>query len=244
MILRGVAHPERIIPDETSPGIIAVHLKRYAFAKPWCDGRRVLDAACGVGYGSAFLAEGAASVVGVDISADTIDYARRRYGLPNLAFVAGDVTALPFDDRSFDAVCSFETIEHVDEPAVAIREAARVVTADGVYVVSTPKADATTRSPANPFHLVELSQADFEQTLRESFREVEVYGQRRLQTRRHRALQRLDVLGLRRRLPGLRAAAKVVGTPRMSELTLDDLVIERSGLEQADDLVAVCRAPR
>ena len=74
--------PERIVPDETEPGIVALHLKRYEFAQPYCAGREVLDAGCGVGYGTAFLAETARRVVGVDRSGDAIDYARTRYARP------------------------------------------------------------------------------------------------------------------------------------------------------------------
>jgi len=50
-----MTYPERIVPDESAPGIVALHLKRYVFAEPYCEGRTVLDAACGAGYGSAQL---------------------------------------------------------------------------------------------------------------------------------------------------------------------------------------------
>ena len=88
---RSLSHPERIVPDETEPGIVALHLKRYEFARPYCVGKHVLDAGCGVGYGSAFLSEAARSVVGVDVSADAIEYARARYGGRNVEFAVGDL---------------------------------------------------------------------------------------------------------------------------------------------------------
>ena len=91
--------------------------------------------------------------------------------------------------------------------------------------MSTPQVDATTRSPANPFHRVEFSRADFERLLRGRFRSVQLYGQRRVQSSRHRALQRLDVLGLRKRLPFLRHAAPLVGTRATVDATLDDFEI-------------------
>ena len=96
-------------------------------------------------------------------------------------------------------------------------------------------------SPANPFHRVELSRADFESLLRRSFEEVELYGQRRLQTRRHRLLQRADVLGLRKRLTFLRPASRLLVTAPMTEVTAEGIVIERDGLDDATELVAVCR---
>lgn len=238
-----MAYPERIVPDETAPGILALHLKRYEFARPHCVDAEVLDAGCGVGYGSAYLAEVASRVVGVDVSEEAIEYARRRYVRPHLEFVVGDLLALEFDDASFDAVCSFETIEHVAEVERYLGQIARVLRPDGIFVVSTPRVDRTTRSPDNPFHRVELARADFEAALLSRFEEVELYGQRRLQTTRHLLLQRVDVLGLRRRLPFLRRASRLVGTAPMADVTLDGITIDREGIERASELVAVCRRP-
>ena len=229
------------MPDETEPGIVALHLKRYEFALPWCRGAEVLDAGCGVGYGSAFLSEAAERVVGVDRDEPAIAYARARYGGPNVEFQVGDVAALDLPDTSFDAVCAFETIEHLDDAGAFVGEVARVLRPGGVFLVSTPRADETTTAPANPFHRVELSRADFESLLRRFFGEVELYGQRRLQTARHRLMQRADVLGLRKRLTFLRPASRLLGTAPMAEVTADGIVIERDELDRATELVAVCR---
>jgi SAM-dependent methyltransferase len=241
---RAVSHHERIVPDEVESGVVALHLKRYDFALPYCRAKVVLDAGCGVGYGSALLAEAATRVVGVDVSDAAIDYARERYAAANLEFETMDVMALALEDGSFDVVCAFETIEHVEDRDAFLREIARVLRLEGVLLVSTPRADETTEQPDNPFHHVELSRADFERLLGRHFQSIELYGQRRLQTRRHRALLRLDVLGLRRRLPALARAAPLVGSPATSAVTLDDIVIEREGIERASELVAVCTRPR
>jgi SAM-dependent methyltransferase len=237
-----VSHPERIVPDETEPGVVALHLKRYAFASEWCTGRDVLDAACGVGYGSAYLAERGARVLGVDIDESTIEYARERYGSSGAEFATMDVTQLALPPASRDVVCSFETIEHVPDPGAAIRAAARVLRPDGVYIVSTPHAATTTWSPANPFHHVELDRGDFERLLGESFEDVTMLGQRRRLTRRHRIARRADVLGLRRRLPLARGATAVLGTPGTASVTLDDVVID-GRTDGATELIAVCRRP-
>ena len=240
-ILSVLSHPERIVPDETEPGIVALHRKRYEFALPFCDGRDVLDGACGAGYGSALLATRARRVLGVDRSVEAIAYARRRYVADNLEFAEMDLLALGLPAASFDLVCAFETIEHVDDRERYLAEVRRVLRAGGVYLVSTPQVARTTEAPANPFHRVEYSRDDFEALLRRHFGSVELYGQRRLQTRRHRAMQRLDVLGLRRRLPFLRRGSALLGTAPTAELTSADLVISRDGLERASELVAVCR---
>jgi len=236
-----VSHPERIIPDATEPGIVALHLKRYEFALPFCHGKDVLDAGCGVGYGSARLASVARRVVGVDVDADTIAYARRRYGLPTVEFVEADVTRLPTPDDSFDVACSFETIEHVHDPEAFVTELRRVLRDGGTCVISTPRVERTTQHPDNPFHAIELSPDDLEALLRSRFPDVELYGQRRLQTARHRALQRVDVLGLRKRLSFLRPASRLLGTPPMAEVSLAEIEIARDALDEATEIVAVCR---
>lgn len=89
------------------------HKHRYRTAAKFVKNKRVLDAACGSGYGSAILAESAASVVGVDHSAAVIDYCKRTYKKENLSYVQMSVSALEFPENSFDIVVSFETIEHL-----------------------------------------------------------------------------------------------------------------------------------
>jgi SAM-dependent methyltransferase len=238
-----MSYPERIVPDETEAGVVALHLKRYEFALPSCEGREVLDLGCGVGYGTARIADVARRVVGGDVDPDSIAYARERYRRGNAQFVELDATALAFDDASFDVVCSFETIEHVDDPAALVREAARVLRRPGHLFVSTPRADETTHSPDNPYHRVEFSLRDFEDMLRAHFADVTLYGERRVQSRLHRLLQRLDVLGLRRRSALLRRASVITGTPATEHLTLEDVVISRDGVERAEVLYAVCSEP-
>ena len=151
---------ERFLPG--LPGEIAYeHWHRYAFARGFAAGRRVLDAACGEGYGTALLAEVAAEAIGVDIDAPTVARARAAYAdRPRVRFETGAVTALPLGDGTVDLVVSFETIEHLpasDQPAM-LAEFARVLAPGGVLVLSSPnrRRYSDERSYANPFHLHEL----------------------------------------------------------------------------------------
>jgi SAM-dependent methyltransferase len=159
---------ERIVPDlQRGELIYAEHLGRYFLASQLAGGKRVLDAGCGEGYGTALLAAaGAASVVGVDIDEPTIEYARERYGLE---FQVADISKLPFEDAGFDLAVCFETIEHVADAPRAVAELRRVLAADGVLVISTP-------NPAeyvveNEFHLREYAPAEFAELLDEHFPE-------------------------------------------------------------------------
>jgi hypothetical protein len=121
-----------------------------------------------------------------------------------------------------------------------VREAARVLRSAGTFVVSTPQVARTTRTPANPHHRVEFARSDFERLLRASFSSVELYGEHRVQTRRHEMLRRLDVLGLRRRFALLRRASALTGTRATEDVTLEDVVISQERIESARVLVAVC----
>jgi SAM-dependent methyltransferase len=238
-----VSHPERIVPDETEPGIVALHLKRYEFALPYCRDAVVLDAGCGVGYGTAYLARAARRVVGVDVFEDAIVYARTRYAEADVEFLVADVLDLPFGADSFDTACSFEILEHVADAERFVAELARVLRPGGMLVLSTPRADDPAVRPDNPFHEREFDADELRALLSSTFSSVELFGQRRIETARHRALRRLDVLGLRRRLPiARRAAGALTGTAAMADVGLEGIAIERDATTDATELVAVCRA--
>ena len=93
------------------------HFHRYFCVLELCRGKRVLDIACGTGYGTALIAEVASRVVGVDIDNATIEACRAAYSGNNIFFREGGVELIPADDGEFDVVVSFETIEHVGESA-------------------------------------------------------------------------------------------------------------------------------
>jgi 2-polyprenyl-3-methyl-5-hydroxy-6-metoxy-1,4-benzoquinol methylase len=122
------------------PARTELHLRRYELACGMTEGKRALDAACGTGYGAALLMEqgGAAGVVGVDIDAETVAYARRRFGRSGVEFRVCSATETGLADGSIDVVTSFETIEHLERPSELIDEFARVLRPGGRLVLSTP----------------------------------------------------------------------------------------------------------
>lgn len=160
------------------------HWHRYAFAQPLVRGKRVLDAACGEGYGSALLAKTAGSVTGVDIAADAVAHAKARYGqIGHLTFRQGDVTALDdFPAASFDLICCFETLEHVAAQDALLAGFARLLAPGGVLLVSSPdKAEySDKRNFHNEFHVRELYRNELESLLAKHFQNHRLYGQKLL----------------------------------------------------------------
>ena len=171
---------ERFIPG-TRGEIWIEHWHRYHFATRWAKGKRVLDIACGEGYGSALLARDAASVTGVDVSQQAIDHAKATYAkLANAQFVRGSCTAIPVPDRSIDVAISFETLEHIHEQEEFLAELERVLAPGGVLLVSCPnKAEYTDkRRTENEFHVKELYRAELDALVRKRFAHATWYGQK------------------------------------------------------------------
>lgn len=167
---------ERFLP-ELRGAIRWEHLHRYLFARELVAGRDVVDVASGEGYGSRLLAERARHVVGIDIAEEAVSHARRVYAKEGvLNFIKGDCTRLPLGDASVDAVVSFETIEHVDNPSRALGEFHRVLRPGGVLVVSSP--NRATYPKGNPFHRHEFSVEELRAELGRLFKHVALYGQR------------------------------------------------------------------
>lgn len=176
---------ERVDPRQTRwylRGVIAEHIGRYEFAAGAVRGRRVLDIACGSGYGCVILAKTAAEVVGVDIADDAVAQAVERYrGVVNLRFVTGDARRIPEADAAFDVVTSFETIEHLPESGIDdyLAELHRVLAPGGRAFISTPDRDSYSLGGAtgNPFHLYEFTRDEFVARLARRFEVAGVYGQ-------------------------------------------------------------------
>ena len=120
----------------------------------------VLDDGCGSGYGSYYLAaNGAKEVVGIDVAADAVEYAKTRYIHENLEFVQMNSTELSFGDESFDVVTSFQVIEHIEDADKFLQQMPRVLKSGGIALISTPNKQTYspgTAVPDNPFHVREF----------------------------------------------------------------------------------------
>ena len=170
---------ERLIPGQVDVDLLNEHVARYAFATRLARGKRVLDAGCGAGYGSAELAQVAASVLGADVAAEAVDFAREHYRLPNLAFEQAACGALPHPDGCFDLVVAFEVIEHLDNWREFLLEVRRVLASGGQFIVSTPNKlyynESRGAEGANPFHVHEFEFEEFRSELKSVFPHVTLF---------------------------------------------------------------------
>jgi len=175
---------ERFIPEEvdTNDEMYYEHLNRYVSLEDQISGKIVLDAACGVGYGTNILADSATKVYGIDIDKESISYAQKKYFSDNITFEVASVTKLPYEDNYFDVVVSFETIEHLSrkDQEKFLAEIKRVLKEDGRLIISTP--DKTEYSEKidhnNHFHIKEFYSMEFYNFLNSKFNYVHFLYQR------------------------------------------------------------------
>jgi len=165
-----------MVPESADLLTFWEHVYRYAFASRFVKGKRVLDIACGEGYGAAALQlAGAINVTGVDISEEVCMHARDKYGID---VRQGAAHKIPLADDSVDIVVSFETIEHVPLPEHFLDECVRVLGQGGKLIISTPNKNIYGQRVQNPYHCSEMTEEEFTAALRSRFRDCRFYTQR------------------------------------------------------------------
>jgi len=160
--------------------IYLFHQATYDFARAYTTAAKVLDYGCGSGYGTHALAPACASITGIDISPESIEYCKHNYQAHNLQYLLVQPShkpLLPFPDAEFDIVLSFQVIEHVHDVPQYLAEIARVLKSGGTFICSTP--DRSTRllpfqRPWNRFHVHEYDAARLQKALRPEFTTVEL----------------------------------------------------------------------
>jgi len=169
---------ERLDIDEETGGNIIYneHLVRYQLASSFVKGKRVLDIACGSGYGSKMLAEaGAEKVIAMDASAAAIKSAKKNFFRDNIEYRAGDAENIGLEENTIDVAVSFETIEHLKNADKFLKELSRVVKDDGVVMISTP--NKAVSGQINPYHHKEYTKEEFTDALSRYFPQLKIVKQ-------------------------------------------------------------------
>ena len=174
---------ERVIPDLMKPSnsILLEHLARYQFSSYYLKGR-VLDIACGSGYGSHMLAKLTKKridgLVGVDSDPETVAYATKRYHHQKVEYRVGDACdpLLPEKLGRFDTIVSFETLEHVPDEEQFMKNLYEMLNPGGTLVISTPCGQGRGKPCGQPFHIHQLTPDEFDQ-LFSQYAEVRHYRQ-------------------------------------------------------------------
>jgi SAM-dependent methyltransferase len=171
---------ERTLPDVPAENYwYRRHLAVYGWIAARSGGARVLDMACGEGYGADAIARRAVDVVGLDANPETYEHARLRYTRPGLRFERGLVESFG-EPGTYDVVVFLQTIEHVQDPRAVLRHLKTLLAPGGQLYVSTPNlltlAPAGAEKSENPWHIKEYRADEFRALCEATFEHVELRG--------------------------------------------------------------------
>jgi 2-polyprenyl-3-methyl-5-hydroxy-6-metoxy-1,4-benzoquinol methylase len=233
---------ERTLPDVPAENYwYRRHLLVYEWIAARVEGMRVVDMACGEGYGSDVLARSAAAVVGVDANPEAHEHAQARYVRENLRFDRGLVETYG-EPGTFDAVVLLQTIEHLHEPAATLEHFRSLLAPGGTAFISTPNvltlAPRGAERSGNPWHLREYRTEEFRSLCESVFGSVELLGLFHARKLRAHAI----ALSL-----GWDRVHKRLGITKMfydrftPAIGASDFALRPGRLDRALDFLAVCR---
>ena len=231
---------ERTLPDVPAENYwYRRHLVVYEWIAARVGGLRVVDMACGEGYGSDVLGGTAASVVGVDANPEAHEHATLRYRRPNLRFERALVEGF---SEPCDVVVFLQTIEHVEDPGAILEHFKSMLAPGGFAYVSTPNlltlAPAGAEKSDNPWHLREYRAEEFRRLCEDHFERVELLGLF------HARKLRLHEIAIRL---GWDSAHKRLGLTKLfydrftPAIAASDFRLRQDDLDRALDFLAVCR---
>ena len=178
---------ERILPGSIEwDAFYANHILRYQFAADIIDQTTVnclLDAACGVGYGSAYLAKqpGIKKIVAIDRSQEALKVANTHFKDSKISYLQDDCHTLAAASKHgmYDVIVSFETLEHLPEPMDFLRSCFNYLNPEGKIVISTPNKSVSSPEQLNwEYHETEYTAKEFYQLLQTTgFKNIKLYGQ-------------------------------------------------------------------
>lgn len=231
----------RIIPESESRNLYIQNLKAYQFLNNNAKDKHVLDVGCGDGYGTAFLAQTAKSVIGIDYEERVIVSAQKKYIAGNLKYMHMDATRLRFKENEFDLVCSFQVIEHLPEDKIMLylNELKRVLRVGGKLYLSTPNLDKMMKNPRtynkNPAHCKEFKLEELRELLTRVFLDFDIFGL-------HPSPKYLFFLTLKKGGIFKSLSGNINPVTRFyNNIELSDFKIDKLNLKKSLDFICVCR---
>ena len=181
-ILSGIVNQnmlERWLPGFCKLHTHQEHMYRYEWVKDFVKNKKVLDIACGTGFGSYILASngGAAEVTGCDIDERSVKYASYKNKHPHISFSVQNAEAIRLE-KKFDIVVSFETIEHLNKPEAFLQNVNAMMNDDGFFFVSTPISYVDhNEKPDNIYHVTEWGFKRFQAIVSQYFSIQDIFLQ-------------------------------------------------------------------
>lgn len=179
-------YKERLLPDNIfflHRQILTDHINRYKFATKYIKNKSVLDIACGCGYGTSILANaGATKLIGIDNSTHSISYANKRYPHKKIKYLLADAQTIPLKNNSIDTLISFETIEHIRDYKLFLKEIKRVLKKNATVVISTPN-EQLKLGDSNKFHFKEFGAEEYKKTIDNYFSDTKYFFQKPINKR-------------------------------------------------------------
>lgn len=175
---------ERIVPKDFKSREEYLLYLRHVFVYEVLRSRlketdSVLEIGFGEGYGSNMISEFTKSVIGLDVNEDAVNFAQEKYGTSNCSFQKYDGGKLPFEDKRFDSVVSYQVIEHIDDDRSYLQQIHRVLKDGGTFYLTTPNRLHRLKpgqEPWNPFHVREYSPEQLQESLESVFSQVTIMG--------------------------------------------------------------------
>lgn len=244
------------------------HLFAYAFAKETIpQDSFVLEVGCGEGYGTSLLSQHVGKIIGLDVDKNTITHASKKYCSENCIFEVYDGVRIPYNDNTFDAVISFQVIEHLQNTINYISEIYRVLKRDGFFILTTPNRTYRLKpgqKPWNRFHVREYDPHELDDVLKSKFSDVKVWGIRGNEEVQKIEIERvkqiltiisLDYLNFRELIPELLKpiVIKVLRTIArrnqksnndedfLNRYNIKDFCIIENNVRDSLDLLGICR---
>lgn len=240
---------ERLLPDhilKDQKNIYIENMSRYHFVGQFVNDKVVLDVGCGTGIGTAeLLKRKVKKIVGIDDDESAIHVAKKEFEHSGIIeFYAISGVDISFPDNSFEIVCALDVIEHVEDDMAFLSEVKRVLTHEGLLIISTPNKRITSpgkQKPYCPYHVREYYFDEFKTLLDSQELIVEYWGQHLGKYNRSIINKLMDSIPKQLKYLFPISIQNILSSKIRPNLTFEHIEITKDSLINAKTFIAVCR---